>query len=419
MSPLRAVVVALLAASHAASPSVDDPWLARLTSLAAARDSHAVDAQLRSAHGRSLVHLIAAYADGGRRVHLCVLESLIRAAARSARAPAERPVAIVVWVSNVDAFRARHGAFVSRLYAALGRQRDTPSVLVLPLSPALAFEGTPLARFFSAHGPGTLGPFEGNVRSNALRLALVHRFGGLYLDLDHVVLRDVRSQPARFIAYQAPPTSINNGLFRFEQPGHPWLATLMAEFSQRFEAHGREWGGTGPSMWDAHAKAHCPSLKHSGSRTSPDEAWCAGIARLPFEDTAPILPFNSARNLVRRTAHVKSPILTRLAQAERNGSLLCVHLYNHEVQRAERASCLGTRARGQPDAPWAGLGASGARGGMHRKASTTEALNSKSSSTPPPYASTLIGSLRARHCPAVFRSLVEGDAEVGVPRCDF
>jgi hypothetical protein len=117
------------------------------------------------------------------------------------------------------------------------------------------------------------GQFELNNLGNAMRLALMHRFGGVYMDSDVLSLRpfdeeDGAAAPAEreeedgaagaqvdlrpFVARRAltnmlaleDDLSINNAVLAFEA-GHPFLRLAMDNFAQYFK---KKWAWNGPRL---------------------------------------------------------------------------------------------------------------------------------------------------------------------------
>ncbi|KAK0385955.1 hypothetical protein NLU13_7130 [Sarocladium strictum] len=88
--------------------------------------------------------------------------------------------------------------------------------------------------FLTAHYPDIVPHYTGyhqNIqRANILRYALLHHFGGVYLDLDvscHVVLDDTPLVKLPFVSPGAHPAGVNNA-FIATKPGHPFLGLALA-----------------------------------------------------------------------------------------------------------------------------------------------------------------------------------------------
>ncbi|KAJ8452904.1 hypothetical protein Cgig2_014667 [Carnegiea gigantea] len=126
---------------------------------------------------------------------------------------------------------------------------------VLPVAPDLSLlfsdtragpwlEGLKAGQF----DPGMI-PITQNL-SNLLRIVLLHKYGGIYLDADVLVLKDL-SGLKNCVGIQTVDerariwTSLNNAVMIFDQK-HPLLLKLIEEFTTHFD--GNAWGHNGPYM---------------------------------------------------------------------------------------------------------------------------------------------------------------------------
>ncbi|KAK3191498.1 hypothetical protein K4F52_002313 [Lecanicillium sp. MT-2017a] len=98
--------------------------------------------------------------------------------------------------------------------------------------------------FLAQHYPDILPHFKGYhqdiQRANVLRYALLHQFGGVYLDLDITCLVALDSTPLYnlpFITPGAHPAGVNNA-FILALPGHAFLNHLLS----RVPRHDIRWG---------------------------------------------------------------------------------------------------------------------------------------------------------------------------------
>ncbi|RWR90580.1 lactosylceramide 4-alpha-galactosyltransferase-like protein [Cinnamomum micranthum f. kanehirae] len=95
--------------------------------------------------------------------------------------------------------------------------------------------------------PGTI-PFPQNL-SNLLRLAVLYKYGGVYLDTDVLVLKkfsDLKNTiGAQSVHCNGNWSRLNNAVLVFDKK-HPLLFEFLKEFSQTF--NGSKWGYNGPSM---------------------------------------------------------------------------------------------------------------------------------------------------------------------------
>lgn len=125
----------------------------------------------------------------------------------------------------------------------------------LPVAPdlSLLFRDTPAEPWLEGlkageFDPGMI-PITQNL-SNLLRLVLLHKYGGIYLDVDVLVLKDL-SGLNNCVGIQTVNerariwTSLNNAVMIFDQK-HPLLLKLIQEFTAHFD--GNAWGHNGPYL---------------------------------------------------------------------------------------------------------------------------------------------------------------------------
>ncbi|KAL6542855.1 hypothetical protein OROHE_010375 [Orobanche hederae] len=116
------------------------------------------------------------------------------------------------------------------------------------------FEGTPAREWYNRLMRGDVNPGEvslGQNLSNLLRLGLLYRFGGLYLDTDVIVLRNLgglrNAIGAQTIDHHGTKnwSRLNNAVMIFDE-GHPLLYKFIQEFALTFD--GNTWGHNGPYL---------------------------------------------------------------------------------------------------------------------------------------------------------------------------
>ncbi|CAN1149795.1 Uncharacterized protein At4g19900 [Linum perenne] len=118
---------------------------------------------------------------------------------------------------------------------------------------AAAFKDTPAEGWFKELKKGNVRPGEvslGQNLSNLLRLALLYKFGGIYVDTDVVVLRSFsglrNSIGAQTVDLGSGKWSrLNNAVLVFDRK-HPLLLKFIEEFTLTFD--GNKWGHNGPYM---------------------------------------------------------------------------------------------------------------------------------------------------------------------------
>ena len=126
---------------------------------------------------------------------------------------------------------------------------------VLAITPDVSFllKNTPAEAWLESmkkgeQDPGFV-PFPQNL-SNLLRIAVLYKYGGAYLDTDYVVLRDFfdlrNAVGAQSIDSKTKQwTRLNNAVLIFDI-NHPVLYDFMEDFAENF--NGNRWGYNGPYM---------------------------------------------------------------------------------------------------------------------------------------------------------------------------
>ena len=90
-------------------------------------------------------------------------------------------------------------------------------------------------------------PYSGNAYSNIVRLIFIHRYGGIYSDMDVITIDTLpEGFPQNFLASASHNSSsrcfINNHFFRFTKE-HPFLKLLIKRIASHFNAY--IWGYNG------------------------------------------------------------------------------------------------------------------------------------------------------------------------------
>ncbi|CAN0927963.1 Uncharacterized protein At4g19900 [Linum grandiflorum] len=127
---------------------------------------------------------------------------------------------------------------------------------VLAVTPDVPFlvQGTPGEDWLEGMKSGTRDPgyipLTINL-SNLIRISMIYRYGGTYLDTDFIVLKDFSGLRNAVGAQSIDPTtnrwsSINNAVVVFDL-GHPIMLDFIEEFSNTF--NGNKWGYNGPAMF--------------------------------------------------------------------------------------------------------------------------------------------------------------------------
>jgi len=126
---------------------------------------------------------------------------------------------------------------------------------VYPVAPdfSLLFNNTPAQAWLDRLkegkvDPGTI-PITQNL-SNLLRLVILYKYGGIYLDLDVIILKDISSLRNSIGTQSVNATTkawrtLNNAVLIFDK-GHPLLLKFIEEFASHF--NGNLWGNNGPLL---------------------------------------------------------------------------------------------------------------------------------------------------------------------------
>ncbi|CAN0879787.1 Lactosylceramide 4-alpha-galactosyltransferase [Linum grandiflorum] len=187
----------------------------------------------------------------------------------------DRLLFFMTWISPAGSFGAREFLAVESLFKSnpdgclviLSRSLDSGKGrrILRPLldrgfratamSPDLdhLFRGTPAESWFEdlkrgEKDPGEI-PLAQNL-SNLIRLAVLYKYGGVYLDTDVIVLKSFRGLRNSIGAQSSDVvtnkwTRLNNAVLVFDRD-HPLLYEFMAEFAATFD--GSRWGHNGPYL---------------------------------------------------------------------------------------------------------------------------------------------------------------------------
>lgn len=156
------------------------------------------------------------------------------------------PDACVLLLSHaMDSVRCRR---LLRPFSSLGLR-------IAAVSPDFChlFRRTPAEAWFSRLKQGSVDPGDVPLSqnlSNLIRLAVLYKFGGVYVDADVIVLRSFVSLRNAIGAQSADGRTgnwsrLNNAVMVFDRE-HPLLYKFMEEFTSTF--NGNKWGHNGPYL---------------------------------------------------------------------------------------------------------------------------------------------------------------------------
>uniref|UniRef100_A0A8C5L642 Lactosylceramide 4-alpha-galactosyltransferase n=1 Tax=Jaculus jaculus TaxID=51337 RepID=A0A8C5L642_JACJA len=186
-----------------------------------------------------------------------------------------------------------------------------PNVHIEPLDLEELFRDTPLAAWYGEARQGWE-PYWLPVLSDASRIAVLWKFGGIYLDTDFIVLKDLRNLTN---ALGIQSRYVLNGAFLAFERQHEFMALCMRDFVTHY--NGWIWGHQGPQLLTRVFKKWCSihSLKETHS--------CRGVTALPREAFYPI-PW---QNWKRYFEDISPEVLGQLLNAT-----YAVHVWNKKSQ---------------------------------------------------------------------------------------
>ncbi|NXE91708.1 A4GAT galactosyltransferase, partial [Menura novaehollandiae] len=150
-----------------------------------------------------------------------------------------------------------------------------PNVQIQPLDLPELFSGTPLKKWYLwplRHWE----PYFLPVLSDACRIVLMWKFGGIYLDTDFIVLKNLQNLTN---ALGIESDDVLNGAFLSFKPKHKFMELCMQDFVQNY--NGWIWGHQGPELLTRVFKKWC-SLRTIRSTS------CNGVRALAPEAVYPI-----------------------------------------------------------------------------------------------------------------------------------
>ncbi|XP_021717185.1 uncharacterized protein At4g19900-like [Chenopodium quinoa] len=170
---------------------------------------------------------------------------------------------------------------VSRIMASKpGREMIQPLIerghLILPIAPDfnLLFSGTPANDWLRRLKDGKMDPGKIPIAqnlSNLLRLVILYKYGGVYLDTDMIILKDVSGLRNTIGVQELDEkkkvwVSVNNAVLIFDKQ-HPLLLRFLEEFNSTFD--GSLWGHNGPYMATRVIKSTVDDSRYQFNMMSP------------------------------------------------------------------------------------------------------------------------------------------------------
>jgi lactosylceramide 4-alpha-galactosyltransferase len=106
--------------------------------------------------------------------------------------------------------------------------------------------GTPAEGFIKKLRKARNGPYWYSNVSNLLRMVLLYQYGGIYMDVDIVVVKSVHTLKANTLGWEAADKGRINGAFAKFNKGNLFLEACLKEFIRNY--HGHLWGYNGPAL---------------------------------------------------------------------------------------------------------------------------------------------------------------------------
>lgn len=139
------------------------------------------------------------------------------------------------------------------------------------------FENTPAKSWFDHIKNGNRDPGEiplAQNLSNLIRLVVLYKYGGVYLDTDFIPLKDFSGLQNSIGAQSANPsgnwTRLNNAVLIFDK-NHPLLYKFIEEFALTF--NGNKWGFNGPYLVSRVVERGSRTLDYSNFTVLPPLAF--------------------------------------------------------------------------------------------------------------------------------------------------
>jgi lactosylceramide 4-alpha-galactosyltransferase len=104
--------------------------------------------------------------------------------------------------------------------------------------------GSPAQRFVKELKNARKGPYWYANEANLLRLLLLYKYGGIYMDTDMIVVRPLDTLGNNIVGWQGANT-LNNAFLKFEK-NNIFLRASLENFVKHYS--GRYWGHNGPDL---------------------------------------------------------------------------------------------------------------------------------------------------------------------------
>ncbi|NWI61174.1 A4GCT acetylglucosaminyltransferase, partial [Calyptomena viridis] len=143
-------------------------------------------------------------------------------------------------------------------YAAFSLLSSMKNVFIFPLQMETIFQETPLLQWYNQVIPEQEKNWV-HISSDASRLALIWKYGGIYMDTDVISIRPIPEE--NFLAAQKSRFS-SNGIFGFPAR-HKFIWDCMENFVLKY--NGNIWGNQGPFLMTRMLKSLCNLTDFKGT----------------------------------------------------------------------------------------------------------------------------------------------------------
>uniref|UniRef100_A0A1J3IDN6 Alpha 1,4-glycosyltransferase domain-containing protein n=1 Tax=Noccaea caerulescens TaxID=107243 RepID=A0A1J3IDN6_NOCCA len=257
----------------------------------------------------------------------------------------------MTWISSIESFGDRERFTIESLFkshpnsclilisntldsdqgALILKPFTDKGLKVLPIKPDFAyiFKDTSAEKWFERlkkgmFSPGVI-PLEQNL-SNLLRLVLLYKYGGIYLDTDVIIIKPLTSLHNVIGAQTVDPVTrkwsrLNNAVLIFDK-NHPLLKRFIDEFARTF--NGNKWGHNGPYL----VSRVVARLNISSSSSSSD----LGFSVLPPSAFYPV-DWTRIRGFYRAATNESESNWSRKRLTHLRKHSFAVHLWNRESKK--------------------------------------------------------------------------------------
>ncbi|XP_063297729.1 alpha-1,4-N-acetylglucosaminyltransferase-like [Pelobates fuscus] len=177
---------------------------------------------------------------------LCAIES-------AARVYHDRPIVFFLKeLSEINSVKDER--ITRRRYPTLSAFRN---IYFFPLKPEEIFKDTPLLHWYQNINPKQE-PYLVNNYANGCRLALIWKYGGIYMDTDMISIQPIAH--FNFLTAQSPELS-NNAVFGLSSH-HYFTWNAMEDFAENY--NGSLWGNQGPHLFTRVLEKFCNISNYEG-----------------------------------------------------------------------------------------------------------------------------------------------------------